>query len=188
MLSDFRYCVRMLLKQPGFSAVAILVLALGIGANSAIFSLINAMLLKPSPIHRPGELAGVYVERTTPLGGYRPFSYPNYLELRERATAFTSLAAHEVTLVGIGDGDTTRRVFAAVVTAHYFQPYGVPLSLGRAFSPEEEAPGANLPVAIVSHDHRVRNGRRRDILGDTIEVNATLLTIVGVAAEGITGS
>ena len=70
MLSDLRYGVRMLAKNPGFSAVAILVLALGIGANSAIFSLINAMLLKPLPIERPGELVGIYNEKTTPPGGF----------------------------------------------------------------------------------------------------------------------
>ena len=83
VFSDLRYGVRMLAKNPGFSAVAILVLALGIGANSAIFSLVNAMLLKPLPVARPGELAGIYSEKTTPPGGYRAFSYPNYRDLRD---------------------------------------------------------------------------------------------------------
>ena len=94
---DLRYGVRMMLKHPGFSATAIIVLALGIGANTAIFSIINAMLLKPLPIHRPGELVGVYVERTTAPGGYRAFSYPNFQELREQAAAFANLAAHNLT-------------------------------------------------------------------------------------------
>ena len=185
---DLRYGVRMLLKQPGFSATAIIVLALGIGANSAIFSIINAMLLKPLSIHRPGELVGVYVERTIAPGGYRPFSYPDFQDLREQAAAFTNLAAHNLTLVGVGDGEATRRVWADAVTADYFETFGVPLALGRAFTAAEERPGANLPVAIVSHDYWVREARRPDILGETILVNAEPLTIVGVTAAGFTGS
>ena len=178
----------MLLKHPGFSAVAILVLALGIGANSAIFSLVNALLLKPLPIHRPGELAGIYVERTTPPGGFRAFSYPNFQDLRDAVTTFSQVAAHNVTLVGLGEAGTTRRVFADAVTANYFETFGVPLAFGRAFTPEEEEPGASIPVAIVSHDYWDREGRRPDLLGDTIRVNGAPLTVVGVAGEGFTGS
>ena len=188
LLKDLRYGVRMVLKHPGFSATAIVVLALGIGANSAIFSIINAMLLKPLSIHRPGELVGVYVERTIAPGGYRPFSYPDFEDLREQAAAFTNLAAHNLTLVGVGDGEATRRVWADAVTADYFETFGVPLALGRAFTAAEERPGANLPVAIVSHDYWVREGRRPDVLGETILVNAEPLTIVGVTAAGFTGS
>ena len=188
LLQDLRYGVRMVLKHPGFSATAIVVLALGIGANIAIFSIINAMLLRPLPIHRPGELVGVYVERTTAPGGYRAFSYPNFQDLREQAAAFANLAAHSLTLVGIGDGEATRRVWADAVTANYFETFGVPLALGRAFTAAEEQPGANLPVAIVSHDYWVREGRRPDVLGETILVNAEPLTIVGVAAAGFSGS
>ena len=188
MFSDLRYGVLMLAKNPGFSAVAILVLALGIGANSAIFSLINAMLLKPLPIERPGELVGIYNEKTTPPGGFRAISYPNYRDLRASADGFSSLAAHNVTLVGIGDGTVTRRVFADLVSANYFETFGSTLALGRAFTPAEEEPGANVPVAIVSYAYWEREGRNPDILGDTLRVNGDLLTIVGVAGEGFTGS
>ncbi len=123
---DLRYGVRMVLKHPGFSATAIIVLALGIGANSAIFSIINAMLLKPLPIHRPGELVGVYGEGTTAPGGYRSFSYPNFQDLREQAAAFANLAAHNLTLVGIGDGEATRRVLADAVTVEMASTKGTP--------------------------------------------------------------
>jgi hypothetical protein len=188
MFSDLRYGVRVLAKHRGFSAVAILVLALGIGANSAIFSVINALLLKPLPIDRPGQLAGIYVERTTPPGGFRAFSYPNYQDLRNQVDGFSRVAAHNVSLVGVGDGEVTRRVFADSVTANYFETFGAPLAVGRAFTPEEEAPGANLPVAIVSYAFWEREGRRPDILGETLRVNGTPLTIIGVAGEGFTGS
>jgi hypothetical protein len=188
MLPDLRFGVRMLAKNPGFSGVAVLVLALGIGANSAIFSLINAMLLKPLPIDRPGELAGIYVERTSPPGGFRAFSYPNYRDLRDAVDGFTSLSAHNISLVGIGDAEVTRRVFADAITANYFETFGTPLAAGRVFTPAEAEPGANVPVAIVSHAFWEREDRRADILGDTIIVNGERLTIVGVAGEGFTGS
>lgn len=188
MFSDLRHGVRVLAKNPGFSAVAILVLALGIGANSAIFSLINALLLEPLPINRPGQLAGIYVERTTPPGGFRAFSYPNYLDLRNEIDGFSRVAAHAVSLVGVGEGEVTRRVFADSVTANYFETFGSPLTIGRAFTPAEAEPGANLPVAIVSYSFWEREDRRPDILGESIRVNGQRLTIIGVAGEGFTGS
>ena len=92
------------------------------------------MLLKPLPIEQPGELVGIYSEQTTPPGGYRAFSYPNYRDLRGRATVLASVAAHNVTLVGVGDGTVTRRVFADIVSANYFEAFGSPLTLGRAFT------------------------------------------------------
>ena len=103
------------------------------------------MLLKPLPIHRPGELVGVYVERTTAPGGFRAFSYPNFQDLREQAAAFANLAAHNLTLVGIGDGEATRRVFADAVTANYFETFGVPLALGRAFTRRKSSPEPTSP-------------------------------------------
>lgn len=157
------------------------ILVLGIGANSAIFSVINALLLKPLPIDRPGQPAGIYVERTTPPGGFRAFSYPNYQDLRNQVDGFSRVAAHNVSLVGVGDGEVMRRVFADSVTANYFETFGAPLAVGRAFTPEEEQPGANLPVAIVSYAFWEREGRRPDILGETLRVNGKPLTIIGMA-------
>ena len=185
---DLRYGVRMVAKNPGFSGVAILVLAIGIGANSAIFGFVNALLLKPLPIARPGEVVGVYSEKTTPPGGYRAFSYPNYRDLRDSAADFTGLAAHREAQVGVGSDDITQRVRIDVVSANYFEVYGSPLVLGRWFSPAEEEPDANLPVVIVSHAYWEREGRHPSILGDTIRVNGDVLTIVGVAGEAFTGS
>jgi hypothetical protein len=157
------------------------ILVLGIGANSAIFSVINALLLKPLPIDRPGQPAGIYVERTTPPGGFRAFSYPNYQDLRNQVDGFSRVAAHNVSLVGVGDGEVMRRVFADSVTANYFETFGAPLAVGRAFTPEEEQPGANLPVAIVSYAFWEREGRRPDILGETLRVNGKPPTIIGMA-------
>ena len=119
---DLRYAVRMLRRTPGFTGVAIIVLALGIGANSAIFSLVNAMLLRPRDGGRQGAIVGVYSQDTKPSGSYRPFSYPNFRDLEDATSAFTSLAAHSVTFVGLGGdaGGLTQRVMADIVTANYF--------------------------------------------------------------------
>src|ERR1035438_337915 len=109
---DVRYGIRMLLNKPGFTAAAVLVLALGIGANSAVFSLINAFLLKPLHVQRPEELAGVYSRDTKHPGTFRAFSYPNYVDIRDSNQAFSSLTAFNMAMVGVQEGDSTRRTFA----------------------------------------------------------------------------
>ncbi len=130
---DFRYACRALRNQPGFTAAAVLVLALGIGANSAVFSLINAFLLKPLAVTNPEEVVGLYSRDTKDPDTYRAFSYPNYLDIRDSQAAFSSVMAHDLALVGIKEGDTTRRTFADVVSSNYFSTLGVPLLEGRSF-------------------------------------------------------
>ena len=100
---DVRYGFRMLIAKPGFAAVAVLVLALGIGANTAIFSLINAFLLKPLHIQNPSELVGCYSRDTKKPDTYRAFSYPNYVDLREKNQVFSSLMAHSNAMVGVAE-------------------------------------------------------------------------------------
>jgi predicted permease len=185
---DFRYGVRLLLKKPGFTIVAVTVLALGIGANSAIFSLVNAFLLKPLAFEKPEQLVGCYSRNTKRPDSYRAFSYPNYYDLRERNTAFTSLMAHNPALVGLTEGDTTRRVFAEVVSSNYFDTFGIRLFRGRTFLPSEEKPGSNIPVVILSHQYWQRMGADPDILGKTIRVNGRHFTIIGIAPEEFTGT
>ena len=187
ILQDFRYSLRLLRRTPGFTAVAVLVLALGIGANTAMFSLVNALLLKPMP-GRVGELVGVFNRDRTKPDSYRGFSYPAFVELRDRNGVFEGLTAHTLALVGIREGETTRRTFAAVVSSNYFTTLGVPLAAGRAFSAAEERPGAAIPVAIASDSMRRRAGGGLAILGSTITVNATAVTIVGIAPPGFTGT
>src|SRR6202453_3072919 len=104
MLRDVRFGLRMLRKNPWFTFAAVTVLALGIGANTAIFSLVNAFLLKPLVIHNPAELVGCY-SRDTNKGNYRGFSYPDYAELRENGSVFSSLMAYALAMVGLSDGD-----------------------------------------------------------------------------------
>lgn len=188
LLQDLRYGFRLLFRHRGFTVVAALVLAFGIGANTAVFSLINAMVLKPRAGTPDHELAGVYSRDRTQADTYRAFSYPNYADLKDRRELFASLAAHNFALVGLTEGDTTRRVFADVITANYFDTFGVPLDRGRAFTEGEERPGANIPVAILSHGMWQRLGGTDAVLGSTVRLNGRQFTVVGVAAKGFGGS
>ena len=114
---DLAYSFRMLIKRPWFTLAAVAVLSLGIGANTAVFSLVNVFLLKPLVIRDPQELAGVYSRDTQKPDSYRAFSYPNYADLRATGDVFSSLAAHSPAFVGLAEGDTTRRLFADVVSS-----------------------------------------------------------------------
>ena len=187
LLRDFRYGVRMLIGKPGFTAAAVAVLALGIGANTAIFSLVNAFLLKPLLIEKPEQIVGVY-SRDTRRPDYRAFSYPNYSDLRENNTVFTSLAAHNLAMAGLQEGDTTRRIFADLISSNFFETMGVHLFRGRTFTAQEERPSSAVPVAIVSYSFWKKKGADPDVLGKTVRVNGTMFTVVGIAPEGFTGT
>ncbi|SPF47601.1 Permease [Candidatus Sulfopaludibacter sp. SbA4] len=187
LLRDFRHGVRMLLKKPGFTLAAVAVLSLGIGANTAIFSLVNAFLLKPLPIHKPEELVGCY-SKDTRKPDYRAFSYPNYVDLRENNNVFTSLAAHNMAMVGLAEGDSTRRLFADIVSSNYFNTVGVSPFRGRPFTAAEERPGSGIPSAIVSYSYWKKTGADPELLGKTLRVNGRIFNIVGVLPEGFTGT
>ncbi len=142
---DFRHSVRLLLKNPGFSLTAILVLALGIAANAAVFTLVNTLMFKPlAGSERPGQVVGIYSHDHTRPDSYRGFSYPGYTDIRDNATSFSHVTAFTLSFVGIGEGDATRRTFAAVVARNYFQTLGVDLMAGRTFSEDEERPGSRI--------------------------------------------
>ena len=181
LLQDLRFGARTLLKTPGFTLIAVLVLAIGIGANSAMFSLVNALLIRPLA-GEADELVGLYShDRTKPGSSYRGFSYANYVDIRENNDVFASLLAHTFAMVGVPNGDTTRQTFIEVVSSNYFDALGVPLVAGRAFTAGEERPAANVPVAIVRYD-------KRDLLGQTVKVNSLDFTVVGVAPPDFTGT
>jgi predicted permease len=188
LLKDLRYGVRMLANKPAFTITAVIVLALGIGANTSIFSLVNAFLLKPLRIQKPEELVGVYSRNAHKPDSYRAFSYPNYVDLRDANGVFSSLAAHNMAMVGLAEGDTTRRVFADLVSANYFATFGVPLFRGRAFTAAEERPGSPADVVIVNYSFWTKSGSDPDLVGKTLRINSRILTVVGIAGEGFTGT
>ena len=178
----------MLAKRPGFTLAAVAVLSLGIGANTAIFSLVNAFLLKPLVLGNASELTGVYSRDSKKPDSYRGFSYPNYADLRASTGVFSSLAAHNIVMAGLTEGDTTRRVMADVISSNYFDTLGAPVWRGRPFTADEERPGSGLPVAIASYSLWKRNGAPADFLGRTLRVNGHDATVVGIAAAGFTGT
>ncbi|HEY7057844.1 MAG TPA: ABC transporter permease [Vicinamibacterales bacterium] len=180
LLQDLRFGARTLRAAPGFTIVAVLVLALGIGANSAMFTLVNALLLRPLA-GRADELVGLYSHDRTKPDSYRGFSYPNYVDIRAHNDVFDGLMAHTFAMVGLPSGDTTRRGFVDVVSSNYFETLGAPLSAGRPFSADEERPGARIPVVIVGADRAAQ-------LGQTIKINTIDFTVVGVAPRGFTGT
>jgi hypothetical protein len=148
MFQDLRFGARMLLKQKSFTAVAVLSLALGVGANTAIFSLADALLWRALPAtNNDGLFTLVRGDGSGPT-----FSYPDYVDYRQRNQAFAGVAAYEPITLAFGNGDRSRVVMGELVTGNFFEVLGVRMAQGRAFLPEEDrAPGAN-PVAVVSHD------------------------------------
>jgi len=124
MFNDLRYSLRLLARAPGFSAAAIVILALAIGANTAVFSLVDSLVLQPRP-GRVDELLGVFGRDRNAPDRFRDFSYPQYVDLRDRAGVFDSLMAHTFTTIGVRDGDRLRQSFASLVSANYFDTLGV---------------------------------------------------------------
>jgi len=188
LVSNIRLGLRLLRKQPGFSLVAIAVLALGIGANSAMFSLVNTLLLRPVAIQDPATLVGCYSRSVKSPDTYRGFSYSELTQVRERNTVFRDVVAYNVSLVGIEEGQTTRRTFAEMVTANYFTVLGAPIAQGRGFSAAEERPGSGATVAIVSDSYWRKQGKPADMLGRTLRIDGRDFTVVGIARRGFTGT
>jgi predicted permease len=189
LLQDLRYSIRLLLKTPGFSLTAILVLALGIGANAAIFSLVNTLLLKPvAGSERPGQVVGIYAQDRTRPDSYKSFSYPAYVDVRDRGTNFSQVMAFTLAFVGIGEGEATRRTFGSIVTGNYFSTLGVDLMAGRSFTAEEERPDSRAAVTVVSYEHWKSHGGDMSMLGTTIRINTRPFTVVGIAPPGFTGT
>ncbi len=187
-VQDTRFALRTLRHSPGFTLTAVVTLALGIGVNIGMFSLVNGLLLRPL-YERPDEVVGVYSRSTAPDGDYRGVSYPNYLDLREGTTdIFANLAAYSMVFAGLDVGEGPRRTLTADVTANYFQMFGLPLALGRAFTIEEERLGTNIRVAIISYSLWERRGADAGMLGRPIRVNGEPFTVVGVAPKGFTGT
>jgi predicted permease len=182
---DLRYGARSLARSPGFTAVAVLVLAVGIGANSAAFSIVDVLTMRPGLVANVDDVVAVYARESE--RGWSGFSYPEYADLRDLNRTFAELAVFTLRDVGLSDGDLTRRMRADFVSANYFRTLGVPLAQGREFTPTEEAAGGEAPVAIVSHTLWVRRGRDPDMLGSVVQINGEPVAVVGIAPERFTG-
>jgi len=186
LLDDLRYGLRGLSKNRGFALAAVLSLALGIGANSTIFTLLNAVFLRPLPVRDPAGLAAVFT--TDPrIPGLLPCSYPNYLDQRDHNTVFSSLLLYSPLLVNLTGRGDPQLLMGQLVSANYFSTLGVDPVLGRAFRKEEEGQGAS-PVAVISHELWLRLfGGSRDVTSRRIGISGHQYSIVGVAPAGFHG-
>ena len=184
---DLRYSLRMLVKNPGVTAAAVLSLALGIGANATIFTWVKAVLLNPLPaVPEPGRM--LVLAPTARDGSERSLSYPNFRDIRDRARTFRILVQDDVVL-SISDGRTAERAFAMLVDGRFFDVVGTPPALGRAFLAEEDRTPGGAPVLVISHAYWQRRfAGDPSVVGRTVRVNDHPYTIVGVMPEGFIGT
>src|SRR3954470_5667850 len=189
MMQDFRFAVRQLLKTPGFTSVAVLTLALAIGVNSAIFALINGVLLKPVVPVRPAEVVNLFTARQNASHDYRQFSHNEYRQLRENGgDLFVDVAALEFAVAGIGRDHEMRRSFAFLTSENYFPMLGVQAFRGRFYNAEECKPNANMAVVVSSYGFWKRNGGHDDFVGSTLQINDQPYTVIGIAPDGFSGA
>lgn len=196
-LHDLRFGIRMLRKAPGFTTVALLALALGIGVNTAILSAVNGFVLRPLPVENPSELMAPYWGREKDTQVWGSFSYPNYVDLREQNRSFSDLCAWMETSAGIsssesrnaGDDGHAEVVWGELVSSNYFDVMGVKPSLGRSFLPEEDITPNAHPVVVLSHSlWQRRFNADQSIVGRTIYFNGLPFTVIGVMPESFVGS
>jgi len=193
LLRDLRFGLRSLLKSPGFAATAILTLALGIGANTAVFSVMSAVLLKSLPVSDPDRLVYLRTSNaprgTGTIDSNSTFSYPVYDALRHRAGAFSSLIAYvplSSSKIAVRYGSDPEEAEGDMVSGVFFSGLGVSLPLGRGFTEQDETNHA--PIAVLSHNYWTRRfAHSPDVLGKTLYVSGVPMTIVGVAAPGFEG-
>jgi predicted permease len=185
---DFLYAIRMLWTRPGFTAIALISLALGIGANAAVFSLVNQVLLKPLPIDHPEQVYSLY-DASPSSGDFSSFSYPDYCDLRERSDVFSGLLAYRFAPINLSHSGENSRIWGYIVSGNYFDVLGVKPHLGRTFAPDEDSvPGAH-PVAVLSYGCWQRRFASDPlIIGKTISLNDNSFAVIGVAPAGFNGT
>ncbi len=186
LLNDLRYGVRTLLRNPGFAIVVVLTLALGIGANTAVFSVINAVLLKPLPYPQADHIVSI-AGKFTGIGipdDRNALSPPEFMDLRRFASAFSDISVVQGASYGIRVGDVPERVGGAVVSANFFHLMGISPQLGRAFAPEEEQMGRDTVVLLGHGMWQGKFGADRNVVGRPMEINGRTYTIIGVMPAG----
>jgi predicted permease len=195
MLRDFRYALRTLRKSPGFALVAIISLALGIGANSAMFSVADALLLRPLPVPHGSDLIVVQSQlRGEAIAGFAQYSglsYPDFKDLRERNKSYAGLTASQYSQFGFATekGALPQMKFGELVSGDYFGVLEVPLALGRAFRPDEDKAAGRDAVVILGHElWRTDFAADPGVIGRTIFLNSIPFTVIGVAPDRFTGS
>jgi predicted permease len=193
-LQDLKFGARLLAKTPGFTIIAALSLALGIGANTTIFTLVNAVLLNPLPVEDPSQLVSVWTTDERNAGpaafGFLQVSPMNYKDLRDKNEVFSGLAGHTGVALNITGGTgEPQQIFGEIVTGNYFTVLGAKPLVGRGFLPDEDAtPGAKLVCVLGYGEWQKRFGGDASIVGRTITMNGQAFTVVGVMPNGFKGT
>jgi putative ABC transport system permease protein len=188
MIQDLRFGARMLLKQKGFTLVAVLSLSLGIGATTTVFSVANAVLLRPLPVTDAASL--VSVNKPDPnASGIHVISYPDYLDYRRRLEVFSDLLAWSEVAVSLNLNDQAEQAYGMVVSGNYFSMLGVQPAVGRLFSEEEDRTPAAHPVTVISFGlWQSRFGGDPAVIGQSVKLSGRPFTIIGVAPKGFTST
>jgi hypothetical protein len=188
LIADLRYACRTLIHSPGFAAIAILSIALGVGLNAAMFSYVDAILLRPLPV--PDSSRIVAVNSTAPGTRLGSMSYPDYVDLRDRTHTLTALACYQLVPVGVtvNPDSAAHMNLGAVVSGNFFSGLGIQIPVGRGFRPDEDVMAGRDLVVVISHalwesDFASDPGA----VGRKIRVSGTDFTIIGVAPAGFTG-
>lgn len=191
LIQDFRYALRLLRKSPGFTLVALLTLALGIGANTTIFTVVNAVLLRPLPVEDPERLVAVLgtdVKNSTAQQQFLPMSNLNYQDLRDQNDMLSGMAAFTGTGVSLSGGGNPEQLNATLASYNYFQVLGVHALVGNTFDPEQAKKQGGYPVAVLSYGlWQRRFGGDHGIVGKSITLNQQPFTVIGVAPKSFQG-
>ena len=188
LLQDLRFALRLMARKPALTAMAVVSLALGIGVNSSIFTLVNAVLLRDPPISRPDRVVEVY---TSSSDGFRygTSSAPDYFDLRDSNDVFSGLAATRTYPVTFDDGESTDLLMGEIVSGNYFDVLGVRAHIGRTFLPAEDRTPGTHPVVVLGYDFWQRRfAADPAVLGRTLKLNGRELEVVGVAAASFKGT
>src|SRR5215471_1439263 len=185
IIQDVRYAIRHLTKAPAFAATAVLTLALGIGANVIVFSVLNALLLRPLDLPQPVGLYNV----VHAAHGYDNQSYPDYVDFRSRNTTFTDMVVYRIESAGLGTGNATYKCWYYKVSGNYFDMLGVQPISGRVFHASDEHGPNSAPYIVLSYDFwRSRFNTDARIVGATVNINRNPFTVIGVAPRGFHGT
>jgi predicted permease len=186
LFADVKFALRWLRRSPGFTTVAVLSLAIGIGFNTALFTIVDAVLFRPLPVERPDRLAEVYT--TSPDGDtYATSSYPDYVDLKTQNHVFSDMAGHSMIIAAVSSGDRSRMALGEVVTGNFFQMLGIRAEIGRTLMPDDDKPGAPRAVVLSYGTWSRDYGSNPAVVGQTMRIHGQPYTIVGVASRSYSG-
>src|SRR5215831_8082599 len=187
LIADIRFALRWLRKSPGFAFVAVASLAIGIGFNTALFTIVDALLFKPLPVAAPERLVDVFTSDSTGAMQFSTSSYPDYLDLAARNDVFDGIAGYSPMFAALNLDDRSRLAMGEIVTGNYFSLFGVGAAIGRTIGLDDDKPTAPR-VVMVSYRYWTRElGSASDIVGRSIRIRGNAYSIVGVTPEWFHG-